>query len=58
MDRFTDFMFGVFLFFGSLAILAIIGIMVIMAWLAVDDYKNNEYTDKSEITIIQKEAIE
>lgn len=58
MDKFTDFMFGVFLFFGSLAILAIIGIMVIMTWLAVDDYKNNEYTDKSEITIIQKEAIE
>lgn len=58
MDRFTDFMFGLFLFVGSVAILAIVGIVVTMTWLAVDDYKNNEYTDKSEITIIQKEVVE
>ena len=58
MDRFIDFMFGVMLFFGTLAILALIGIVVTMTWIAVDDYKNNEYTDKSEITIIQKEVVE
>lgn len=58
MDRFIDFMFGVLLCIGALAVLALIGILVTMTWLAVDDYKNNEYTSKSEITIIQEEVTE
>lgn len=51
---FSDITFGILTTCIALAVLALVGLMIVIGYISIDDYKNNRYVDKSEITIVQE----